>query len=53
MNRHSRFPHVNESQGSGEPAMRTRSRQRSCDVSLYIMFACKAVLVALAFVHLG
>ena len=33
--------------------MRAWSRQQSSDVSLYIMFACKAVLVALAFAHLG
>jgi hypothetical protein len=33
--------------------MCTWSRQKSSDVSLYIMFASKIVLVALALLHLG
>jgi hypothetical protein len=33
--------------------MRAWSRQKSPDMGLYIMFACKILLVALAFVRFG
>jgi hypothetical protein len=33
--------------------MRTWSRQESSDLSMYIMFASKILLVAFAFLHLG
>jgi len=33
--------------------MRTRSRQESSSLGLYVMFACKIALVALAFVRFG
>ena len=35
------------------PQMRTSSRKESSELSLYVMFASKMLLVALAFLHLS
>jgi len=52
-----RFEHNHDqdrcSRGWGPFAKRTTPRQASADMSLYIMFAGKIVLLALAFARLG